>query len=240
MRRFNKILDRMAATKRAAADLAELQKPLYAESGIYYFAEDENVMMGKACIFGPQGSPYEDCPMMYDITIGNTFPFDPPTVKFTTYDGRTRFHPNMYVEGKVCLSILGTWAGPKWTSIMRISTILVTLQSLMDSAPLRHEPGFEVGRDEMSAAYAKFVEWACIQYTLTCIENPSRLGVFEECFQERMQAIMGRLEARLATLAEAGEVHFVNLPYSLSGLTKYRQAHERLVKLKSAAIGESK
>ena len=43
--------------------------------------------------------------------------------------------------GKVCLSILGTWSGPKWTSIMDITTVLLTLQSLLDENPLHHEPG---------------------------------------------------------------------------------------------------
>ncbi len=230
----------MAATKRAAADANELQKPLYAESGIYYFVNDENVLTGNACIFGPQGTPYEDCPMMYEITIGPTFPFDPPSVKFVTYDGYTRFHPNMYVEGKVCLSILGTWAGPKWSSIMRISTILITLQSLMDTAPLRHEPGYEVGRDEMSEAYAKYIEHSCIQYILSCVETPSKLGSFQDIFTERLPATLERLEARLTKLKEAGEVHFLNLPYRLCGKTRYAQMLERLVKLKSTAIGDSK
>ena len=26
--------------------------------------------------------------------------------------GKVRFNPNLYNDGKVCLSILGTWAGP--------------------------------------------------------------------------------------------------------------------------------
>ena len=41
-------------------------------------------------------------------------------------------------QGKVCLSILGTWAGPKWTSIMDITTVLLTIQSLLDKNPLHH------------------------------------------------------------------------------------------------------
>jgi ubiquitin-protein ligase len=230
----------VAATKRAAADANELQKPLYAESGIYYFADDSNVLAGKACIFGPEGTPYEDCPMMYEFTVGSTFPFDPPAVKFVTCDGYTRFHPNMYVEGKVCLSILGTWSGPKWSSIMRISTILVTLQSLMDTAPLRHEPGFEVGRDEMSVAYAKHIEHACIQFLLSCVEKKTNLGPFEDAFKERLPAVLERLETRLIKLKAAGDVHFLNLPYGLCGKTNYAQALERLVKLKAAAIGSTK
>jgi hypothetical protein len=123
---------------------------------------------------------------------------------------------------------------------MRISTILITLQSLMDTAPLRHEPGFEQGRDEMSAAYAKCIEHSCIQYILSCIEKPSKLGQFEDVFKERLPAALERLEVRLIKLKDAGELQFLNLPYGLCGKTNYAQALERLVKLKATAIGGPK
>jgi hypothetical protein len=38
----------------------------------------------------------------------------PPQVSFkTTGGGSIRFNPNLYAEGKVCLSLLGTWSGGK-------------------------------------------------------------------------------------------------------------------------------
>jgi ubiquitin-protein ligase len=40
----------------------------------------------------------------------NTFPEAPPVVNLrTTGNGLVRFHPNLYSDGKVCLSLLGTW-----------------------------------------------------------------------------------------------------------------------------------
>lgn len=44
-----------------------------------------------------------------------------------------RFNPNLYRNGKVCLSILGTWSGPSWTPV----------NSLMNEEPYRNEPGLE-------------------------------------------------------------------------------------------------
>jgi hypothetical protein len=32
----------------------------------------------------------------------------------TTGYGTVRFNPNLYVDGKVCLSLLGTWSGEPW------------------------------------------------------------------------------------------------------------------------------
>ena len=57
------------AVKRAIADAKELQSTLYRESGMVYTIDDSNVLFGRACIFGPKDTPYEDCPMIYDIEI---------------------------------------------------------------------------------------------------------------------------------------------------------------------------
>lgn len=62
----------------------------------------------------------------------------------TTDSGRVRFNPNLYADGKVCLSILNTWSGPGWTPSQTISSILLSVQSLMNEKPYCNEPGFEI------------------------------------------------------------------------------------------------
>lgn len=229
------------ATKRAAADANELQNKIYEESGIYYSVNDSNVLHGTACIFGPQGTPYEDCPMLYEFEIGNTYPFDPPKVKFATYDGKTRFHPNMYIEGKVCLSILHTWQGPKWASTMRLSTVLLSMQSIMDTSPLRHEPGYETGRDELCANYAKQVEYACIDYTLKRAEcsgvQPVAFEPFVDSFKKRLPDALDRIQKRLEKRIQEGNTNnSTNLPYNMYPKTDYSQLLERVVKLKALLL----
>jgi len=223
------------ATKRILADITELQQPIYSESGIYYSPNEANLFKGTACIFGPEGTPYEDCPMLYEFTIGNEFPFDPPNVLFRTHDGITRFHPNMYREGKVCLSILHTWEGPKWASTMRLSTILVTLQSLMDTKPILHEPGYTNPHKDIYEGYNAFVEHSCIQYTLERAElkrQPEVFLPFETIFTERLPNILERLEKRLIKRVEEGEKNLTNLPYQLFGNTNYSKLLQRVIKLK--------
>lgn len=64
----------------------------------------------------------------------------------TTNGGRTRFNPNIYSGGKVCLSILGTWRGEpgeEWSSAQGLESILLSIQSLMSPNPFENEPGFE-------------------------------------------------------------------------------------------------
>ena len=61
----------------------------------------------------------------------------------TTSNGLVRFNPNLYKNGKVCLSILGTWEGPAWLPSQSIASVLMSIQSLMNSNPYFNEPGHE-------------------------------------------------------------------------------------------------
>lgn len=224
------------AVKRVSADLLDLQKEIYSESGIYYSANESNVYEGYALVFGPVGTPYEMCPMFYKVDIPKSYPFDPPAFKFLTYDGKTRFHPNMYVEGKVCLSILHTWNGPKWVSTMRLSTVLVSLQSIMDNNPLKHEPGYNQNDSLLHETYAAYIEYACMSYTIYCLEQlylPSSetcINSFKSTLKEWRSKMLESVEKRLEGKEDKS---YPSLPYGMFGQCKYSDLKQRLVKLKA-------
>ena len=137
----------------------------------------------------------------------------------------------MYVDGKVCLSILHTWQGPKWASTMKISTVLVILQSLMDQDPLRHEPGYESGRDSLCKGYANAVKASCIHYQLNLLENPIRQNVvnlFKEIITEKISSSLDNLQKICNTL----DLEEINLPYLMHFLHKKDNLVERILKLK--------
>lgn len=69
-----------------------------------------------------------------------------------------RFNPNLYANGKVCLSILGTWSGPGWTSVQTMLSTLISIQSLMNPTPYHNEPGYE--SVSHSGIIALFGKWA--------------------------------------------------------------------------------
>ena len=61
-----------------------------------------------ALITGPFDTPYEGGLFHFVIRFPPNYPLVPPRVAFmTTSGGTVRFNPNLYRNGKVCLSILG-------------------------------------------------------------------------------------------------------------------------------------
>lgn len=106
-------------------------------SGIYLYVNETNIQQLQALILGPKNTPYENGFYSFNIEITDEYPFNSPKVThLTTGGGQIRFHPNLYSTGKVCLSILGTWPGPKWVPTMTIMTLLQSIRMIMDENPL--------------------------------------------------------------------------------------------------------
>ncbi|KAJ3601327.1 hypothetical protein NHX12_032298 [Muraenolepis orangiensis] len=100
-----------------------------------------------ALITGPFDTPYEGGFFLFLFRCPPDYPIHPPRVKLiTTGHNTVRFNPNFYRNGKVCLSILGTWTGPAWSPAQSISSVLISIQSLMTENPYHNEPGFEQER----------------------------------------------------------------------------------------------
>ncbi|RXK38456.1 hypothetical protein M231_04221 [Tremella mesenterica] len=110
--------------------------------------EDRTDLM-RVLIIGPEGTPYADAPFFFDVFLNPfTFPNQPPAVFFHSHtNGHGRCNPNLYEEGKVCLSILGTWSGDKsesWSPSK--SSLLQVFVSISGLVLVRHpyhcEPAF--------------------------------------------------------------------------------------------------
>ena len=127
---------------RLITDIKDMMKEPLTDQGIYYAHDEEDMLKGYCLIIGPSETIYADGNFFFTLTFPYNYPFAPPTLKFLTSDGTTRFHPNLYRNGKVCLSILNTWKGEQWTSCQTIRSILLTLLTLFHNTPLLNEPGF--------------------------------------------------------------------------------------------------
>ena len=171
--------------KRIHKDIKNYIKSDLNSLGIYCYWDDADMTNIKALIIGPPDTPYENGFYFFDITFPNNYPYAPPHVKFLTYDDNIRFNPNLYVNGKVCLSILGTWAGPGWSSCLTLNSILVSIQSLLNERPIQNEPGFEKETGIRSINYNKILEYYNIKgATIRMINNPP---VICDIFSETME-----------------------------------------------------
>ncbi|GMI08200.1 hypothetical protein TrRE_jg9483, partial [Triparma retinervis] len=87
----------------------------------------------------------------------------------TTNHNRCRFNPNLYADGKVCLSLLGTWSGEPWSpSTSTLLQVLVSIHSLiMTDSPFYNEPGHSPGSDGPSSLrYNAQIRAATMRYAM--------------------------------------------------------------------------
>jgi ubiquitin-conjugating enzyme E2 Z len=151
------------AVKRIVLDYKEiLDDPV---EHIHYIHDENNVYKGYGLIIGPKDTPYEYGYYFFDFNFPENYPFSPPKVKFYTYDGNTRFNPNLYINGYVCLSILNTWEGEKWSSCQSIKSILNTLMITLNETPLLNEPGITTTHKDFTN-YNKIIEYKNIDISI--------------------------------------------------------------------------
>ena len=87
-----------------------------------------------------------------------------------TNDGHTRFNPNLYRNGNVCISVLNTWRGEGWSSCQSISSILLVICSLLNNEPLLNEPGVTVRHKDYDT-YNKILNYKNIEVAILKIIN---------------------------------------------------------------------
>ena len=128
--------------RRIAADIKIcLNDNIQNSEQIYIKIDDNNPYICYVMIIGKPNTPYAYGYYFFDVMFPNNYPFVPPVVKLVTQGNNIRFNPNFYTNGKVCISILNTWSGPQWTSVMNLKSVLLSLLSLMNKNPLSNEPG---------------------------------------------------------------------------------------------------
>eukprot|EP01118_Nematostelium_gracile_P010118 TRINITY_DN3460_c0_g1_i2.p1 TRINITY_DN3460_c0_g1~~TRINITY_DN3460_c0_g1_i2.p1 ORF type:complete len:886 (-),score=282.73 TRINITY_DN3460_c0_g1_i2:28-2508(-) len=141
----NRLPPTAEAIKRITSDLKEVLTSNNRD--LHVMPDEEDICHIQALIIGPVDTPYANGFFHFDMIYPHDYPWKPPKVNIMTTDsGRTRFNPNLYSNGKVCLSILGTWSGPGWTQIQTMLSTLLSIQSLMNPEPYHNEPGYEQER----------------------------------------------------------------------------------------------
>ncbi|KND90246.1 Ubiquitin-conjugating enzyme E2 Z, partial [Tolypocladium ophioglossoides CBS 100239] len=135
---------------RISKELSDIQRG--SDLAIAVACRDIDVRNVKALVVGPHETPYEFGFFEFAVRFNREYPSKAPNVQcVTTNGGMCRFNPNIYANGKICLSILGTWRGERgeeWSSAQGLESILLSIQSLLSSNPYENEPGFEDANEE--------------------------------------------------------------------------------------------
>jgi ubiquitin-protein ligase len=187
--------------RRLVKDVADIYKDPLNSQGIYYIHDDEDMMKGYAMIIGPSDTPYENGAYFFEFSFPHSYPYEPPVLTYLTNDGITRFNPNLYRNGKVCLSIINTWQGDGWTSCQTIRSVLLSLVMIFNDTPLANEPGFNKHHPNCKA-YNQCIEYK--NYEIAILRNmrienlPNRFGVFYSIYKnyliENRDKILDKLD----------------------------------------------
>lgn len=188
------------AQKRISKERMQLEKERreLEKCGIFSNWGDE-LHRAVTLITGPVGTPYEHGFYFFDVQFSDNYPLQPPHLHFMTGDGRVRFNPNLYVEGKVCLSILGTWHGPSWTSSCTLRVVLMSVQSLLNEHPIQNEPGMEKESGKNDAAYSEIIRYENIAVAVVRMlkQTPPKFAAFRP---QMRQVFLKNYEGYLKTL----------------------------------------
>jgi len=100
--------------------------------------DESNLLEWEILIIGPENTLYEGGFLRARMSFPPEFPLLPPKLRFIT----PMWHPNIYADGVVCISILHApgedqWgyeqASERWLPVHTVETILVSVISLLSS-----------------------------------------------------------------------------------------------------------
>ncbi|TGZ58781.1 hypothetical protein CRM22_009446 [Opisthorchis felineus] len=133
----------MASKKPQSSAVKALQKELLelnatpVEGFKVNISSVENMFVWDVAIFGPPKTLYEGGYFKARLFFPPDYPYSPPSMQFLT----KMFHPNIYADGEVCISILHSpgedpqsdeLASERWNPTQNVRTILLSVISLLN------------------------------------------------------------------------------------------------------------
>ncbi|XP_029640269.1 ubiquitin-conjugating enzyme E2 G2 [Octopus bimaculoides] len=97
---------------------------------------EENFFEWEALIMGPEGTCFEGGVFLTRLMFPPDYPLSPPKMKFNS----EIFHPNIYVDGRVCISILHApgddpmgyeTSAERWSPVQSVEKILLSVVSML-------------------------------------------------------------------------------------------------------------
>lgn len=239
-----------ARVKRLAQETVTLSTslPLSFSSSVFVRCDTDRLDIMKVLITGPADTPYANGCFEFDVYFPHDYPNSPMLINLeTTGRHSVRFNPNLYNDGKVCLSVLNTWHGrpeEKWNAqTSSFLQVLVSIQSLiLVSEPYFNEPGFERSRgtpsgNHSSREYNSNIYQACVKWAmLEQLRNPCPCfkDVIYTHFWLKRNEICTQIENWIAELSRPQYSERSGRAISFNSMVlrrQYRQIREELAKL---------
>lgn len=135
----NKNKNKMNRTqRRLTKEISELHTFMQEEPDVNFSIgpkSETDLFEWEGTLFGPKDSPYEGGFFNIHIFFNEDYPLRPPTIRFKT----RIFHPNISLDGSICLDILKT----DWSPALSMTKVMLSLSSLLTdpnpSSPLNGE-----------------------------------------------------------------------------------------------------
>ena len=197
---------------------------------------EDNLYKLNVLMIGPTNTPYEHGFYFFDIEIPKDYPFSPPKVKYCTQNGKTRFNPNLYVNGKVCLSVLNTWRGEGWTSCQTIRSVLLTLVTVLNEKPLLNEPGIKECHSNFKT-YNEAITYVNMSYSIVSVlsgnANITNSIPFMKFAQEHIiknkEVILEKIDKMVLKHPDRFSIH--NNVYNMKTAIDYKVLHQKMTSL---------
>jgi ubiquitin-protein ligase len=143
--------------------------------------DESDILKWAVTIHGPPGTDFEGGIFQAALTFPKDYPFSPPALQFTS----AFWHPNVYKDGRVCISILHTpdptnpaEANHCWTPVQRVETILLSVISMLSdpncSSPANVDASVEMRKNP--AAYAARIKDCVEQSKAKASDEDRRLS----------------------------------------------------------------
>ncbi|KAJ4721999.1 Ubiquitin-conjugating enzyme [Melia azedarach] len=167
---------------------------------IFVRAYENRIDLLRAVIVGATGTPYHDGLFFFDLAFPADYPARPPMVYYRSFG--LRLNPNLYANGRVCLSLLNTWTGKKsekWNpNESTVLQVLISIQALvLNEKPYFNEPGHSMwpGRtiwEKKSTAYNEDVfVLSCKSMIFSLRKPPKNFEAFvSRHFRDRAHVIL--------------------------------------------------
>jgi len=131
--------------------------------------QNDNIFEWNVYILGPPGTDYEGGIFKTHLSFPRDYPFEPPVMRFLS----EFWHPNVYADGKVCISILHTpdpmnpdENGQNWTPAQRVESLILSVISMLSdpnfSSPANVDASVELRKEPATykARLKKLIEKA--------------------------------------------------------------------------------